>query len=727
MRQILLDLHSGTVELAAVPAPMCRASSLLIRTTRTLISAGTERKLVEFGKGSLLAKARSEPEKVKLVLDKIRTDGLMPTLETVFRRLDEPMPLGFCNVGVVVDVGAGVTEFRRGDRVAGNAPHAEIVCVPKNLCAKIPDEVSDEQATFAVLSSFALEGVRLINPALGENFVVFGLGLIGLLSVQLLLASGCGVLGVDIKAERLILAERYGARTFLAGASGDPVIAARAWTQGKGVDGVLIAATAKSSEVIHEAAQMCRKRGRIVLIGDVGLNLRRSDFYEKELTFQLSCSSGPGRYDDQYEQLGVDYPYGFVRWTEQRNLAAALEAIQAGQLRVDELITHRFPLSDAPVAYEKVRTDRHALGVLLGYPAEVQRSRKITVVQQPAPAEEQVVVGVIGAGNFARSTLMPALSKTDARVAYVAARTGAAPRQLANKFGVDYAVTDYRLILQDPGVNAVIIAVGHDLHARLLCESLAAGKHVFVEKPLAIDVAGLSQILTSVAKARGRHIMVGFNRRFSPHTVNMKQLLAGRTDPLCMAMTVNAGHIPPEHWIHDPTRGGGRIIGEACHFVDLMVHLAESPVKTVAATMMGGTVGLREDKMSLTLGFEDGSVGTVSYFANGPKSYPKEVLEVFSDGRVLRLENFRRLRGYGFRGFRKFRTLRQDKGHPAEFAAFVDRVSCGGAPLIPIGELLNVTLATFAAVTSAKEVRTVVMEDEYGDILSGSVKGIEPP
>ncbi len=711
MRQVLQNLRSGQTAVEEVPAPPPPRGGLLIQTRASLISAGSERTLVEFSKGSLISKARSQPEKVRQVLDKIKTDGLLPTLEAVFSKLDEPMPLGYCNAGVVLKVGPGVTEFRPGDRVVSNGAHAEIVAVPRNLCAKIPEGVGDEQAAFTVLASIGLQGIRLLGPALGEKVAVYGLGLIGLLSVQLLRASGCEVLGIDINPDRAKLAEGYGARTVNAAAGADAVAAASAWTDGKGADGVLITAAAKTDEIVHQSAQMCRKRGRIVLVGVVGLNLRRSDFYEKELSFQVSCSYGPGRYDPAYEQLGQDYPYGFVRWTEQRNFEAVLEALRTGRLKVDELITHRFALTEAGQAYAKVAADPSALGVILEYPERAERSPRVQVAAAPeakqaAPAG-QAAVGVIGAGSFSKMVLAPCLRKTPARVAYVADINGPAARHLAGKLAAQQAVSDYRLILEDPSVNAVIIAVGHDLHARFVCETLRAGKHCFVEKPLAMNEGELEAVSQAFRAAGDRQLMVGFNRRFSPHTARIMRLLAGRSQPLCMNMTVNAGLVPPEHWVHDPLRGGGRIIGEGCHFIDLLAHLAGSGVRSVSAAMMGPGVPVREDKMSIVLAFEDGSVGTVNYFANGSKSYPKEILEVFSQGRVLRLENFRRVRGYGFAGFRSFKTWRQDKGHSAEFAAFVERVGASGPPLIPFAELANVTRASFAAMESARTGRTV--------------------
>ena len=806
MKQVLQNLRSGATEVVDVPAPVVVPGRLLIRTRASLISAGTERMLVEFSRAGFIGKAKAQPEKVQQVIDKIRADGLLPTLEAVFNKLDEPLPLGYCNVGVVVEGSseqetgdkrresgaggsvvrwfgdsvvrgsgdsvvrwagdsvvrwAGNSVVKAGDRVVSNGPHAEFVSVPYNLCARVPDNVSDEQAAFTVLASIGLQGIRLLEPTLGERFVVYGLGLIGQLCVQMLRANGCEVLGIDINPDRLALAERFGARVINPGAGADPVKAAMAWTGGRGVDGVLITASAKTDEIVHCSAQMCRKRGRIVLVGVVGLNLRRSDFYEKELRFQVSCSYGPGRYDEKYEQGGHDYPLAYVRWTEQRNFEAVLDMLATGRLNVDPLITHRYPLEKAVEAYDIVAKDPKALGVILQYPVEARPERRVIVREQPAvvPAG-RAVVGVIGAGNFSKMTLVPALARTGADLRYVCDLNGAAAAHLARKYGVARAVTDYKELLEDPAVNAVFIAVGHNLHARFACEALEAGKHVYVEKPMALCVEEIQRIVEVIETIDHRPetidqgqktidhgpktidhrqetmeerggagerrqeardgfqvaglrslFMVGFNRRFSPHTVRILELLEGRSEPLAMTMTVNAGFVPPDHWVHDPVRGGGRIIGEACHFIDLMVCLTGSLVKTVAAVMMDRGTPTPDDKMSILLGFEDGSVGTINYFANGARAYPKETLEVFSEGRVVRLENFRRTIGFGFKGFRRFSTWRQDKGHAASFAAFIRRVEQGGPPLISLAELVNVTLASFAAVTAAREKRVVQLRE----------------
>ena len=579
--------------------------------------------------------------------------------------------------------------------------------------ANVP--VGDDAAAFTVLGSIALQGLRLAEPTFGERFVVFGVGLLGLLAVQLLRANGCEVLAVDPNAARLRLAARFGARTVDLGAGADPVASALAWSEGRGVDGVLITASAQGDEIVHQAASSCRKRGRIILVGVVGLNLRRSDFFEKELSFQVSCSYGPGRYDEDYEQAGRDYPFGFVRWTERRNFEAILQALGDGRIDVDPLISHRFAIDDALAAYGAIQGDDSALGVLLEYPEELRVEPRAPVVQRDAPEGRSACVGVIGAGNFAKAVLLPALAASGAQLAYVANRGAAGARHAARKFGAQEAVTDHRRVLDDPRVEAVVIAVGHHAHAGLVAEALEAGKHVFVEKPLALDDEQLARVDAAVRAAPDRLLLVGFNRRFSPHTVEMRRRLIGRGGPLCMAMTINAGEIPADHWTQDPERGGGRIIGEACHFIDLMSCLADAPVTAVSALRVAGGTATRDDKSTIALEFADGSIGSINYFANGPKSYPKETLELFSDGRVLRQENFRVTRGWGFRGFRSFRTRRQDKGHAAELSVFVERVRAGGEAIVPYERLRNVTLASFAAVTAARERRTVRIDDR-GDI-----------
>jgi predicted dehydrogenase/threonine dehydrogenase-like Zn-dependent dehydrogenase len=716
VKQVVQNLRSGVLELLEVPCPAPARGQLLIQSRTSLISAGTERMLVEFGQASLVAKARQNPERVKQVLDKIRTDGLLPTLEAVFSKLDEPLPLGYSNAGVVVETGPGVQGFSVGDRVASNGPHAEMVCRPVNLCAKIPDPVEDDHACFAVLGAIAMQGVRLLRPELGETVAVFGLGLIGLLAVQMLAAGGAQVLGIDLDPRRLELARTFGATSVPVGEGADPVAAALSATAGHGVDGVLIAASATNDAIVSQSARMSRKRGRIVLVGVVNMELNRAEFYEKELSFQVSCSYGPGRYDAAYEEQGVDYPYGFVRWTEQRNIEAVLALHAAGRLNVAPLITQRVPHAEAQRAYDLLKTDRSQLGIVLEYPrmaapvARVAPSKLATAgapfLQGTAGAHGanaqakplgKVVVGVIGAGNFTTRALLPALRRVDVTLATIASAGGVSGAHAARKFGFRSSTTDYRTILDDASINTVFITTRHNQHARMAVEALRAGKHVLVEKPLAIDREGLQQIREAYAQASGRQLMVGFNRRFSPHAARMRQLLAARSQPACMTALVNAGQIPANHWQHDPQIGGGRIVGEGCHWFDLMSFIIDSRISAVQAVTVGGRgVETHTDHASISLTFADGSLGTLHYFANGHRSFPKERLTVFCEGRVLELDNFRRLRGYGWSNFSKQNLFRQDKGHDALTAAFVQRALHGGHPLIAPAELWNVTLASLA-------------------------------
>lgn len=692
MKQVLQNLKDGTTEVAEVPCPRVGAGLLLIRTTRTLVSAGTERMLVDFGKAGFIDKARQQPEKVKMVLDKIRTDGLMPTIEAVRNKLDQPLPMGYCNVGQVVEVGTGVSGFAVGDRVASNGRHAEMVAVQVNLCAKVPDAVPDEAAAFTVLGAIALQGIRLVQPTLGETVVVAGLGLIGLVTVQLLKAQGCRVLGLDFDADKLALARRFGAETVDLKAGADPVAAAMAFSRGRGVDAVIITASTKSNEPVHQAALMCRKRGRIVLVGVVGLELSRADFYEKELSFQVSCSYGPGRYDPLYEDKGQDYPVGFVRWTEQRNFEAVLDMLAEGRLDVAPLVSHRFPIGQAPQAYAVVGGSEPSLGIVLDYPApavaDAPRARTVALpAAAPGTGGRAAAVSVIGAGNYAGAVLIPAFKATGARLARIASAGGASSVHLGRKFGFSEATTDTAALLADPAADAVVVSTRHDTHADYVQRALAAGKHVFVEKPLALKLAELDAIAAAARAAPGRLVMVGFNRRFAPQVVKMQSLLRGVPGPKSFVMTVNAGAIPAQHWTQDPAVGGGRLVGEGCHFFDLLRFLAGAPIESFHATRMEAAT---PDTASVTLRFADGSIGTVLYLANGPKAFPKERLEVFAAGRVLQLDNFRRLRGFGWPGFTAMKLWRQDKGQAACAVAFVQAVQNGGPSPIPLDELLEV-------------------------------------
>jgi predicted dehydrogenase/threonine dehydrogenase-like Zn-dependent dehydrogenase len=699
MKQVLQNLKDGSTEVADVPCPRAGRGQLLIRTTSTLVSAGTERMLVDFGKAGLIDKARQQPDKVRMVLDKVRTDGLAPTLAAVRNKLDQPLPMGYCNVGVVVEVGLGVTGFEVGDRVASNGKHAEMVAVPVNLCAKVPAAVLEEAAAFTVLGAIALQGIRLVQPTLGEAVVVTGLGLIGLVTVQLLRAHGCRVLGLDFDPAKLALAQQFGAEVVNLSTGADPVAAAQAFSRGRGVDAVIVTAATRSSEPMHQAALMCRKRGRIVLVGVTGLELSRADFFEKELTFQVSCSYGPGRYDPNYEDKGQDYPVGFVRWTEQRNFEAVLDLLAEGRLDVAPLVSHRFTIDEAAKAYEVVGGSEPSLGIVLSYPrgsAEAEAAAQVRTVnlappvvagaQQPGGAQDHVNMSVIGAGNYAGAVLVPAFKAAGAGLRRIASSGGVTSVHLGRKFGFEQATTDTAALLADEDANAVVVATRHDTHASYVLQALAAGKHVFVEKPLALRHEDLDDI-AAAAQAAQRLVMVGFNRRFAPQVQKMQALLAGAPGPKSLVMTVNAGAIPANHWTQDPEVGGGRLVGEGCHFIDLLRFLAGTSITQHQVLAMQASA---KDSFTINLHFACGSLGTIVYLANGSKAFPKERLEVFAAGRVLQLDNFRRLTGYGWPGFKFMNLWSQDKGQAACAKAFCEAVRTGGPSPIPLAELVEV-------------------------------------
>lgn len=699
MKQIIQDLKTGATVLEEVPVPQVKSGYVLIQTTRTLVSLGTERMLVEFGKANLVDKARQQPDKVKQVLDKIKTDGLQPTLEAVFTKLGQPLPLGYCNVGKVIAVGKGVTEFSVGDRVASNGNHAEYVCVPKNLVAKVPDNVTDEEAAFTVIGSIGLEGVRLLKPELGETIVVVGLGLIGLMVAQLLRANGCRVVGVEFDQSKLDMAAQWGVIPVNPARGDDQVKVVEELTNGIGADGVIITASAHDDSIIHNACLMSRKRGRIILVGVIGLNMRRDDFYKKELTFQVSCSYGAGRYDEEYENKGHDYPIGYVRWTEKRNFETILMAIGNGGLNVKQLITENVDLKDYNEIYGNMRK-RGSIASIIRFPEEGKIERVVVIEGNKFEAKSGKI-GIIGAGNYANVTVVPCLMRAGAKVKYVASAGGLTAKVVAKRIGAEYATSDYKEILNDPEISLAIITTRHNMHAKMVLETLQAGKSVFVEKPLCLNQEELGDIITAYKAApKGTTLTVGYNRRFSPFAIKMKQLMGD--GPKNIIATMNAGFIPKDVWVHDMEIGGGRILGEACHFIDLCSYLAGSKVVSVCMNAMGENPEEHTDNASILLRYENGTNAVINYFANGAKSYDKERVEVFSQERVLILENWRKLTGYGVKGFSKMKG-NLDKGQKNQFAMLNECIQNGGESLIPIDSIINTTKACFAAIESLKE------------------------
>jgi len=697
MKQIIQSFKTGITELAELPSPTVKSGQILIQTTRSLVSLGTEKMLVEFGKASLIQKARQQPDKVKMVLDKIKTEGLMPTLETVFNKLEQPLPLGYCNVGKVIEVGTDVTDFKVGDRVASNGQHAEFVSIPQNLAAHVPENISDDEAAFTVIGSIGLQGIRLINPTMGETIVVIGLGLIGLLAAEMLLANGCKVIGYDLDDAKVEIAKTKGIIAFNPLKGNDPVKLVNSETNNIGADAVLITASTKSNDIISQAAHMSRRRGRIVLVGVIGLNISRADFYDKELSFQVSCSYGPGRYDYDYEFKGIDYPLPYVRWTEKRNFETILQLISSGKLIVKDLISEVIHLDEFNKIYDDIGNSK-SIASIFKY-KESNTPKYSIVVNKNKSKLKKGGIGIVGAGNFTKMTMLPALKSTKANIKHIVSSGGVNGTSLAKKHNISQSTTDYGLVLDDEDVGLIMITTRHNLHAEMVTKALNKGKHVFVEKPLALNIEELKDIEESYKNNNGS-LMIGFNRRFSPHIKKIKSLLGDA--PMNIVATMNAGHISPDVWVHDMLIGGGRIVGEACHYLDLMVFLSGSKIKSVCMNAMGENPSENTDNASILVKMQNGSTGVVNYFANGAKSYSKERLEVFSQEKVLIMDNFIKTTGYGFKRFSKLKT-KLDKGHKAQFVQIMEKLKKGSVQLIPYDELINVTKASLASLKSLKD------------------------
>ena len=709
MKQVVQDFRAGTTSVIDVPVPQLKPNMALVRNSASLVSVGTERALVAFASKNILGKARSRPDLVRQVVDKARREGILTTIDAVLTRLDQPLPLGYSSAGTIVQVGPGLADFQVGDRVAcaggGHAAHAEYVLVPRNLLAKIPENVDFEAAAFTTLGSIALHGFRLANPTLGESVAVIGLGVLGLLAAGVARAAGCKVFGIDVDPDRVAFAQQLG---FAAVARDEAESAALGFTKGMGFDVVQICADTTEDDTVILAGEITRDRGRAISTGVVGIGLPRKTYFEKELSFIVSRSYGPGRYDKNYEEEGVDYPIGYVRWTEQRNLSAFLEILATEAFDVHPLISHRFPIERAEEAYALLSSEKAEpfLGVVIAYPgseADVEPlARKIVLSTTTADGSDEVRLGVIGAGNFAKAVMLPIMQGSGVQRVGLTAATGISATETAKRFGFEYAATESDEILADDRVNAVAILTRHDLHAPLVLQALKADKHVFCEKPLAI----VPDDLRAIAKAlegSDRILAVGFNRRFAPYAAELKKFLLSVNEPLIMNYRVNAGLLPQDHWLHDPAQGGGRIIGEGCHFIDFLSFVASSPIKSIMAKGTPSDDRYREDNVILMLKYQNGSVGTITYVANGDRSLPKERLEVFGGGSVAILDDFRRLEliSDGRKSVRKNRW-RQDKGHRPEWEAFMRAVREGGPPPIPYQELFDVSLASILALDALR-------------------------
>jgi polar amino acid transport system substrate-binding protein len=710
MKQIIQSYRTGELWLAEVPAPAGRAGGAVVRTACSLVSAGTERMIIELAKKSLLGKARARPDLVRKVLQRMKTEGISQTLEKVFAKLDTPIALGYSCAGTVVEAGASVTELRPGDRVAcagaGYATHAELNYVPRNLLVKLPENVSFHDASFTTVGAIAMQGVRQADVRLGERVVVIGLGLLGLLTVQILKAAGCRVLGSDLDPQRCELARQLGVDQAV---SSDLTDAAADFTQGHGADAVVITAASSSNEPIEQAAGVARTKGRVVVVGMVGMNIPRDPFYKKELDLRLSMSYGPGRYDPSYEEAGHDYPFAYVRWTEQRNMSSFLELVAAGTVTPAKLVSHQFPIDDALKAYELLeRGSEPYLGIVINYPADSPITRSVEL--RPVQASGRIGVGFIGAGNFARGVLIPTLKKLGGvELVGLCTASGASAAESAKKYDFGYATTEHRKLLDDPRVNLVFVATRHDTHARLACDALRAGKHVFVEKPLCITPDQIDEYESAIEASPGRCLMVGFNRRFSPHTRAVREAFALRATPTFVNYRINAGRVPPESWLHDRHTGGGRIIGEVCHFVDWCEHVIGSiPVNVQADCIATADARSSPDDSAITLRYADGSVAAIQYISLGPTDLGKERIEVFADAAAAVVDDFVTTTFYGCKQA-TVRT-RQDKGFAGELTALLDVIRGGGDPPIRYDSIVRTTRVTFAVMESLRTGKEVCPE-----------------
>lgn len=713
MHQVVEDCRKGTISVADVAAPGCRSGSVLVHTRASLISAGTEGAALRFGKQNLLQKARSRPDLVKQVVEKVRSNGLRATYDVMQARLDVPLALGYSSSGEVLEAGSGVEGLKAGHRVAcaggGYAAHAEVVLVPKNLVVPLPDNVAYEDASFATVGAVALQGLRVADVRVGESVCVLGLGLIGLLTVQLLKAAGCRVLGTDLNPARVALARELGADEAYPLDNSALVEAIAQFTHGRGADAVLITAATKSSEPVILAGELSRLKGRVVAVGDVGMEVPRRSYYEKELDLRVSRSYGPGRYDPNYEEKGIDYPYAYVPFTQQRNMETFLQLVGEGKVTPGRLITHRFPIDEAEQAYALIQgeTKEPYLGVVFGYPEQPDLRRKIpTAAATPVQAtgEGTVRVGMIGAGNYARLMLLPRLKELEGfQLAGACSARGVSGWDAAKRFGFEYSTTETDAIFQDSSIDLVVIATRHGTHAPLAEAALKAGKHVFLEKPLATNEAELRRVMDVAARAN-RHLMVGFNRRFAPLIQQAKARLSQHPQPLAMIYRVNAGALPASHWTQDAEEGGGRIVGEVCHFVDLLQFLCgAAPVSVFAAAASGDAGGdAPEDTVSITIRFADGSVGNIHYFANGDKAVPKEYLEVYGGGRTFILDDFRAARFAEGGKISTWKSTGQDKGQSGELQALVTALRTGTPTPIPLDDAVFTTLTTFRILDSLR-------------------------
>ncbi len=695
MKQVTQSLLNGNVEIVDLPLPRIEKNQLLIKTTCSLISGGTERMLIKFGQSNIFQKAKQQPEKFKEVLNKMVVDGPISTLNAVENKLEEPIPLGYSNVGEIIAKGDNVSDYKLGDRVVSNGPHAEFVVVNKNLCAKIPEKVTNDEAVFTIPASIGLQGIRLAEPTLGETFVVCGLGLIGLLTAQLLKANGCNVLGLDIDNKKIKIAKSLGIDSFSSLNNQDSINWCKKYSSDIGVDGVFITSATDSNSPIDIASQVCRKRGRIILVGTSGLNINREYFYKKELTFKVSCSYGPGRYDPSYEKYGKDYPIGFVRWTEKRNFEAVLNILKNKKVDFKSLITNRFKILEAKKAYEFLYKDSNYIGILFDYDSQALPKNKTIQINKNSIAESnEVSVSVIGAGNYSKRIIIPHLSKTKASLQTITSRNGFDSTFLANKFNFKESSTDTDKIWSDSNTNTVFILTRHNSHAEFIIKAFESGKNVFVEKPICTTEKELELILAAFKETRnsdgtGPILMVGFNRRFSKFSKLLKKELFNIKTPKSYIYTCNAGFLDKDHWTNNYKVGGGRLIGEACHFVDLIMYLEGSSISDLNIFCAKDEKKC-PDTFSLNVKFNSGSIGNINYFSNGNKNYQKEQLDVFAGGKIYQIKNFLKLKTWGSSTLKTMRNFKQDKGQKDCVDAFINAIDNSSASPISFDDIYEV-------------------------------------
>jgi len=720
MKQAVQNLRNGEIRVIEVPVPSVREGQLLVRTAVSLVSAGTERNLVAFGEKGLVGKARSRPDLFKQVVEKTKREGPLTALESTLNRLDQPLVLGYSSAGTVIETGKGVSGYKPGDGVAcaggGHAVHAEYVTVPVNLAAPLPAGVDFESGAFATLGAIALNGIRLAKPQVGEQTAIVGLGLLGLITAQILRASGCTVTGVDINPDRIRFSKKLG---FNAVFNKDIAEHYLAFTRGRGFDHVLICADTPADDTIELAGLIARDRGHVISLGVVGLNIPRKPFFEKELFFQVSRSSGPGRYDPLYEEMGMDYPLGYVRWTEGRNLEAFLGLVQSGSVQVKPLITHQFDISEAEKAYELItgKMDESYLGVILTYPKrEEPLSSRIAlrhVQEHTATPNAEVNLGVLGAGLYANATFLPAVKKNErTKLVGIASASGLSAQNSGRKFGFQFAASSEKEILDHPDINTIAILTRHNTHAKFTVQALKNGKHVYCEKPLGITIAQANEIAKLIKKEHLPYLMVGFNRRFAPFSEKIKDFLSDTGEPLFVSYRVNAGYLPPSHWLHDPTIGGGRLIGEGCHFIDYLNFIIERQPSSVSVSALPDSGKYRGDNFHIKLVYPDGSIGTVTYLANGSRYVPKEYCEIFSAGKTVILNDFRELSLFDQKHSKKyFSHFRQDKGHRAAWNAFVHAITTNSPEPIGYADILATMYTTLACDFSLRKGEDIHLAD----------------